>query len=437
MSFTRKVNMMEMDIDTDILVVGAGVLGLSSAYHIKRQNPEKKVVVIDKLGGPGQGNTAKSAGGYRNLFTSGKNRLLAESTVAWFGYLQEDLGRKIGMTQTGYLYLLGGKQLRKREAALEKMRDSGIELRYHNAEELKYLIPDLVPDFSGDDEAEMMGLDPIEVGVQGVSCGVVDADALARRLEFELIKVGGILMYNRWVKSLILKPREEFGIPGEPFVWQDVAVEGVDTTRGEFKAETTVVATGAWSAGLLDPLGFDSIMRPKKRCIFVFKDPKLERLYKTDGFNDQGVLPFTQLPSAGIYIKPDPSEGSLWVSVTEDLGREYLLEDDPQANEHVYSENAYYALVKYLPCFKDVRPVNMWAGQRAINNFDKIPIVAPGPGFIYVGAATGNGIMKCDALGRLVAAQVSGEEYTELYGGSCVKTSDFGLEERNVEREAF
>ncbi len=45
--------------------------------------------------------------------------------------------------------------------------------------------------------------------------------------------------------------------------------------------------------------------------------------------------------------------------------------------------------------------------------------------------------MKCDALGRLVAARVSGEEYAELYGGSRVKVSDFGLEERNVEREAF
>jgi glycine/D-amino acid oxidase-like deaminating enzyme len=428
---------MEMNTDIDVLVIGAGVVGLSSALHIKKQNPEKKVVVIDKLGGPGQGNTAKSAGGYRDMFTSFKNKLLAESTVAWFQHLQEDNNENIGMTQTGYLYLLGGKQLTKREEALERMRDSGVELRYHNVEELKHLIPDLMLDFSDDEEVEMMGLDPIEVGVHGINCGVVNPDALARRLEYELKQEGGILNYNRKVKSLILKPREELDIPGEPFVWQDIAVEGVITAEGKLKAETTVVATGAWSAELLDPIGFDSIMRPKKRCMFVFKDPKLERFYNTKGFNDHSVIPFTQLPSAGVYIKPDPSEGTLWVSVTEDLGREYLLEDDPEANERVYSENAYYALVKYLPCFKDVRPVNMWAGHRAINNFDKIPIVAPGPGFIYVSGTTGNGIMKCDALGRLVAAQVSRKEYAELFGGSRVKVSDFGLEFRNVERETF
>ena len=61
------------------------------------------------------------------------------------------------MTQTGYLYLLGGKQLTKREKALERMRDSGVELRYHNVEELKHLIPDLMLDFSDDEEVEMMG----------------------------------------------------------------------------------------------------------------------------------------------------------------------------------------------------------------------------------------------------------------------------------------
>ena len=32
----------------DILVIGAGVLGLSSAYHLKRLNPDKEILVIDK-----------------------------------------------------------------------------------------------------------------------------------------------------------------------------------------------------------------------------------------------------------------------------------------------------------------------------------------------------------------------------------------------------
>jgi glycine/D-amino acid oxidase-like deaminating enzyme len=179
------------------------------------------------------------------------------------------------------------------------------------------------------------------------------------------------------------------------------------------------------------------MMKPKKRCMFVFKDPRLERLLHTEGFSEEDVLPVTQMPDAGVYLKADVSEGSIWVGVTEDLGRGYGLEDDPQAEEETYSGNAYHALVKYLPCFEGVRPVNMWAGQRAVNRFDKIPVVEGMPGMIYVGAATGNGIMKCDSLGRVVAALYAGEREAELYGGRRVRVSDISVKERRVEKERF
>ncbi len=57
----------------DILVIGAGAIGLSSALHLKRLNPEKTVMVVDRLGGPGQGNTAKCAGIFLNLATAELN----------------------------------------------------------------------------------------------------------------------------------------------------------------------------------------------------------------------------------------------------------------------------------------------------------------------------------------------------------------------------
>ncbi len=79
----------------------------------------------------------------------------------------------------------------------------------------------------------------------------------------------------------------------------------------------------------------------------------------------------------------------------------------------------------------------MWAGQRAVNRFDKIPVVEGMPGMIYVGAATGNGIMKCDSLGRVVAALYAGEREAELYGGRRVRVSDISVKERRVEKERF
>jgi len=109
----------------------------------------------------------------------------------------------------------------------------------------------------------------------------------------------------------------------------------------------------------------------------------------------------------------------------------------PQPEEDYYTNNIYHILVKYYPCFEDLRPVNMWAGQYAINGYDGIPVVADYPGLIYVGAASGSGIMKCDALGRIVGATHAGREHAELYNGVKFRCSDLGIHKRNVDREEF
>ena len=248
--------------------------------------------------------------------------------------------------------------------------------------------------------------------------------------------MGGVVSYNTDAERLILEPERSLGVRGEPFVWPDVRVAGAETSRGRVDAETTVVAAGTWSERLLDPVGFDTLSRPKSRSIFVFKDQRLGRLREAEGFSGLKMLPFTHIPRISVYLKAEPTEGSVWLGCADDFGRRYGLEDDPRAESGLYSNNVYHALVKYLPCFRDLRPVNMWTGQRAVNS-DRTPVVAPAPGMIYVGSASGYGITKSDALGRTVAAVHSGEEEAELYGGRRIRAADLGVEARNVGREMF
>lgn len=420
---------------TDVLVIGAGVLGLSSAYHIKRTNPSIKVTLIDQFGGPAQGNTAKCAGGFRDMLTTDANLKLSKSTIEWFHELQGNRGINLGFHHTGYLYLLSEPEYAKRKEPFKVMESKGVKLEYHEREDLEKKLPDLNLDM--DDEAEEMGLKPIAIGVQGLNCGVINADALARAYERLFLELGGEVKYSTTATKLSLKPRDELGLPGEPFVWQSAAVMGAETSRGPIEATTTVLATGAWSNVLLDDVGLDANISPKKRMIYVFDHQKLKRLRDAKGFNNEGKLPVTQVPDAKVYFKADIEEDNIWLSVTEGIGREHVLEDDPQPEERTYTENAYYGLVKYFPCFEDVRPVNMWAGQRAINSWDKQPIVMPSPGLIYVGAATGNGILKSDALGRTTAALHNGEKKATLFDGSTLRVSDLGVSDRNVGLEKF
>lgn len=424
-------------MDCDVLVVGAGILGLSTAYHVKLANPNKKIVVVDRFGGPGQGNSAKSEGGFRNLFTSETNFLLADSTIDWMIHLEKEMGHHVGVSLIGYLFLLSEEQYMGQKEAWEKIKGWGAEMRVLERGELEEMIPALVTRFGEDEEAELLGLKDVDYGVLGVKCGAVDADALTRAYEEMFIELGGEVRYGTEVTGLMLKPEMELEIPGEPFVWQDAHVTGAETSKGVIEAETTIVATGVWSSSLMDPIGVDSHMRPKKRQIFAFKDPRLDPLFKVEGLNEYGAMPLTVLPKSNVLFRPEMSEGSVWMACADDLGRGYGLEDDPQAEEGYYTDDVYHVLAKYFPCFGDVRPMNSWAGQYAINGFDELPVVKSVPGMIYVGAASGSGIMKCDAIARIAAALYAGEEEAELFGGRRFTVSDLGIHHRRAERETL
>ena len=282
-----------------------------------------------------------------------------------------------------------------------------------------------------------MGLEPVEHGVLGVKCGCVDTDALARSLESEFLKLGGEVAYNTTASGLILRPENELGVTGEPFVWQGTHIAGAETDRREIRAGTTVVAAGVWSERLLGAVGLNPMMRPMKRVMFVFKDPRLRRLWGAKGFSEHDALPFTHIPGMRVYLKADLAGGSIWLGCADDFGRRYGLEDDPQPESSLYTNNIYHALVRYFPCFEGVRPVNMWADQRSINRYDTVPVVAPFSGMIYAGSATGSGITKFDALGRTVAVVYAGEKEVELYGGRRLDAASLGVEKRSVEKETF
>lgn len=424
-------------MECDTLVIGAGVMGMASAYYIKKRDPSKKVVVIDKYSGPAQGNSAKSEGGFRNIFTSETNYLLADSTIDFFFHCEKEMGYDLKLEPIGYLWLFSEDQYMQVKDAVESMKERGVELSILSREEVEASIPNLMTDFGDDEEAELLGLKNIDYGVFGKKCGSLDADALVRAYEAEFLKLGGEVKYNTEASELIVMPKMELGIPGEPFVWQEKIITGAKTSAGDITAENTVVACGVWAHTLLDPVGLDSFQRPKTRQIFAFKDPKLDGVMKTEGLNHEGALPLTILPTAGIYLKAELTEGSLWLGCADTIPRKFELEDDPQAEDDYYTNNVYHALSMYFPDFEDIRPMNAWAGQYAINSLDETPVLYKEKGLVYVGSGSGSGIMKGDAIGRMTDAILAGEEEAELFGGVTIPVANIGVKGRCVEPEEF
>jgi len=422
--------------ECDVVVVGAGVLGLSTAYHIKRRHPELRVLVVDKFSAAGQGSTAKSMSAFRCLFSSRVNYLLSDSSVDFYAYVQNQLGVDLKLAFVGYLWLLSEREYGELHPVLDGLAASNLKYEEFEAEELAGRLH-LNVCLAGDEEAEVLGLNDVYKGVLIPKAGIVDADCIVKFYEEEFLKLGGEIHYGVRVESLIVEPCKPLGIPGEPFFWQESRVSGVKTDAGVIKAKKTVLAAGAWIPQFLDAVGVECFIKPKKRQVFAIeaKKPELKQLLYTGGFNPVGCMPFTILPKPRVLIRPFPTEGVFWLSYADDFPRAFKLEEDPQPEKSFYEYGIYQVLVKYFPQFRDCHPYSAFAGLYEINTLDGHPVIFEENDLMVVGGASGSGIMKADAIGRVAAALYDGEEYVDLYGGRRFKVSDLGIKERRVERE--
>ena len=417
----------------DIIVVGAGIIGMSSAYHLQKNNPDKKTLVVDKELGAGRGNTAKAAGMFRNTFSSRTSQVLSDTSINFYSHLQNEMNYDIRLIETGYLWLLSKQQLGEYSLIIKKMMERGIEIRILKRSELKR-IPRLNLEFDKNfEETKYVGLENIHEGLLGTNCGELDQSELVKFYEEEFEKWGGDNLFNTEVNGLVITPKNEFG--GPPFVWQSPRINGVSTENGEIYGEKIVLATGAYSHELLDPIGIDSHSKPKKRQLFQLQGSDLEELLYVKGFNEEGILPFTILPKSGVYVKPDETGKGFWTGCADDLGRSFNLDVTPEKS--FYEFNIRPILTKYLPQFESARIANKLAGLYACNTIDGNPYVFEGHGLIVISGCSGSGIMKADAIGRIVDALYQEKGEAELYGNVKFKVSDIGVEKRNVENEEF
>lgn len=196
----------------DVLIIGAGIIGLSTAYHMKQNARDLNVLVIDRNPAAAQGDTAKNQGGLRDIFTSDVNRLLAKSTIEFWRQIQNEKHVNLNLDLVGYLWLLTESRFKAFESYESGMRRQSIRLRTFDREELKDMIPDLVLD-PDSEQSRIIGIPSIHKGVQGLDCGTISPELIAKFYEDEFKKLGGQLQYGTEAKSLRLEAKRKLGLP--------------------------------------------------------------------------------------------------------------------------------------------------------------------------------------------------------------------------------
>jgi glycine oxidase len=208
----------------DVVVIGAGVIGLSCAWRIAASG--LSVAVIDRAG-PGAGASGVAAGMLAPATEAdfGGQGLLAlnlASAARWPGFgadLSERSGREAGHVQSGALTVAVDRDDAEELARLHAFQlDLDLDARMLTRSECRELEPGLAPGIAG--------------GVLTPEDGFVEPRALAAALAVAIDADGG---------ELIIAMEPEIEVTGG-------RVTGVQTLAGPFKADNVVLAAGAWSA---------------------------------------------------------------------------------------------------------------------------------------------------------------------------------------------
>src|ERR1700728_3564386 len=89
---------------TDVIVVGAGAVGASCAYHLARAG--FSVLVAEAFGGPAEGSTGRSFASIRSQWADSLNIEMSWRSVRAYRSFPDDHGIDVGYRPTGYLLLI-------------------------------------------------------------------------------------------------------------------------------------------------------------------------------------------------------------------------------------------------------------------------------------------------------------------------------------------
>jgi sarcosine oxidase subunit beta len=343
----------------DIVIVGAGIVGCSLAYHLSLLGVSRVAVLEKDL--ICSGSTGKSAGGIRQQFASEMNIRLSRETVAMLARMPDELGVEPGFRQVGYLFMASSPQeleLFRQNVALQQR--CGVPVQMVAPDDIARLVP-------------YLRLDGI---LGGTYC---PADGYAAPYE---VTVGyAAAARRRGVKILEQRPVTAVLREGR-------RVRGVETAQGAIHAPVVVNAAGAFAGLVGDMAGVPVPVKPFRRQIFTThplpafaEEPPLTIDYGRNWYF-RGEL------GGCLFSGPKDDESTFNTNVDW---------------EHL-AESVAKAIVR-LPLLEEAEIHRGWAGLYEISP-DNNPILGPVDeleGFYVAGGHSGHGFMHGPISGKLMA----------------------------------
>jgi sarcosine oxidase, subunit beta len=375
----------------DIVIVGAGIMGLSIAHQISRRHASR-IVMIDKAPNVGEGATGASSAILRQRYTHPEAMMVARDGLRahrdWARYTGLDEPRA-RFHHTGVLWMMGEDRATL-EAERDVMRGLGIASDIVDPDEVRSRFPALSTcnapfDLTG--EVEHRCVEHVDGFLFEADSGFFDPVSAAQDL-LDAVRAAGVdVRFNVAVTGV----RSAGG-----------RVEGVDLADGS-RIDTGVVvnAAGPWAPRLAEIAGVDYGW-----SIAPIRAQVLYREWPRDVV--PGPIPIVGDSSGGIYMRPEASGEQILVgSIREEDEREVV--DDPDRFNHnldaAFRDVKIHALHHRIPSLPYRGRITGLAGMYDMNFDDVHPVIGPTPleGFVAVNGFSGHGFKESPAVGSMIA----------------------------------
>jgi len=332
----------------EIVILGAGVIGASVAYHLARRGCES-IVVIDRAPDFGGGSTARATGGFRAQFENETEVRLSLRSREKLLAFPEEIGCDSGYRPHGYLFLACNQvELEALRNAQAVQHACGVEDAHMvSADEARAINPAI-----GDASVIGGAFCPIDGFVRPMSILRGYADAAKR-----------------------LGVRFAFGVEHRGWRVDGNRVVAARTSTGDVPARIFINAMGAWSGAPVVPL---------RR-------------------NIAATVPTTILDES----MPMTIWAGDWYHLRVRDGRVLLVWPDDPPYEH-WLAWVLRLTHERIPCLADVPIDDVWTGFYEMSP-DGRALLGRSPQHDNVYLATGcsgHGVMHAPALGELMAEMI-------------------------------
>lgn len=360
----------------DVIVIGGGIMGLSTAYHLSRRGAESAVLEQSAIGA---GSSGKSSAIIRQHYSNRVTAAMALHSLRVFREFDEHVGGDSGFIETGFLALTPSQDMHGLRENVALQQRVGIQTEIIDREQLLKIMPALeASDLEGAAYEPESGYADPHMALKGYAEGV--------RRE------GGIIRQETTVVGIRMSGGK---------------VQGVDSNRGSYDAPAIINCAGPWAAavGAMSGLGL-----PISSCrvqVGFFKRPEGQR----------APHPVIADFANGVYWR-DETGGQTLIGLIDPEEAEAVVA--PHAfNERVemgFLAEAGERLVRRYPAMELSEAAGGYAALYAITP-DWHPIMdewPPESGLYTCAGFSGHGFKLAPAVGEMMADMVWGEETLAL-----------------------